>query len=239
MPQPTYPDAQARRTRVLVAVMNNAEDLRRAASEGWYRIPQRKAPKRVGADYLAFYQTGAFKDDDQAQAVNFYAPVRRYRLLTRAELLPEQADHPRSAEYYFRIDIGPLQRLDRPVPAAKMRRITFINTTLDRLLTAGDVQELFVQEDPFETLWLALRESRLRPLSNRLAGETPVDITLRARGGYLGILCQDEVSAREHRFDHPPRPWTLLTLGPDAIEGDLNGCLRRVGAALIDLGGSV
>lgn len=239
MPQPTYPDAQTRRTRVLVAVMNNAEDLRRAASEGWYRIPQRRAPKRVGADYLAFYQTGAFKEGEQIHAITFYAPVRRYRLLTRAELLPEQTDHPRSGEYYFRIDIGPLQRLDRPIPSAKMRRITFINTTLDRLLTAGDVQELFVQEDAFETLWLALRESRLRPLGNRLAGETPVDITLRARGGYLGILCRDENGTREHRFDQPPRPWTLLTLGPDAIQSDLNGCLRRVGAALIDLGGSV
>lgn len=239
MPTPTYPDAQARRQRVLVAVMNNAEDLRRAASEGWYRIPQRRAPKRVGADYLAFYQTGAFKDGETAHTVSYYAPVRRYQLLTRGELLPEQVDHPRAGEYYFRIDIGPLQRLDRPVPAAKMRRITFINTTLAHLLTAHDVQDLYVQEDPFETLWLALRESRLRPLRNRLAGETPVDITLRARGGYLGIQCRDEHRTQEQGFHRPPPPWTLLTVKPDAIEQDLNGCLRRVAAALIDLGGSV
>ena len=44
-----------------------------------------------------------------------------------------------------------------------------------------------------------------------------MDITLRARGGYLGILCQDEGSTREHRYDHPPRPWTLLTLGPEFV----------------------
>ncbi|RIK36443.1 MAG: hypothetical protein DCC55_27325, partial [Chloroflexi bacterium] len=56
-----YPDAEARRRTVLVVVVNNAEDLRRAAAEGWYRIPQRRAPRRIGADYLAFYQTGAFK----------------------------------------------------------------------------------------------------------------------------------------------------------------------------------
>lgn len=239
MPLPAYPDAQARRRRVLVAVMNNAEDLRRAASEGWYRIPQRRAPKRVGADFLAFYQTGAFRDGEAAHTVSYYAAVRRYRLLTRAELLPEQADHPRAGEYYFRIDIGPLQRLDRPVPAAKMRRITFINTTLAQLLTAHDVQDLYIQEDPFETLWTALRESRLKPLRNRLAGETPVDITLRARGGYLGIQCRDEGSTREHGFNQPPAPWTLLTVKPDAVEQDLPGCLRRVAAALIDLGGSV
>ena len=57
-----YPDAEARRRTVLVAVLNNVDDLRRAASEGWYRIPQRRAPRRIGADYLAFYQTGAFAE---------------------------------------------------------------------------------------------------------------------------------------------------------------------------------
>ena len=51
-----YPDAETRRRTVLVAVMNNPEDLCRAASDGWYRIPQRRAPRRIGADYLAFYQ---------------------------------------------------------------------------------------------------------------------------------------------------------------------------------------
>lgn len=49
-----YADAEARRRTVLVAVLNNADDLRRAADEGWYRIPQRRAPRRIGADYLAF-----------------------------------------------------------------------------------------------------------------------------------------------------------------------------------------
>ena len=63
----TYPDVEAKRRTVLVAVVNNMDDLRRAASEGWYRIPQRKAPQRVGAEYLAFYQTGAFKGAEEAQ----------------------------------------------------------------------------------------------------------------------------------------------------------------------------
>ena len=54
----TYADPTYRRRTVLVAVLNNAEDLRHAAAEGWYRVPQRTAPPRVGADYLAFYQTG-------------------------------------------------------------------------------------------------------------------------------------------------------------------------------------
>src|SRR4249919_2475529 len=119
-----YPDAEAHRRTVLVAVINNVEDLRRAASEGWYRIPQRRAPRRIGADYLAFYQTGAFKAQDEAQTVTYYAPTRRYRMMTRRELLPAEADHPRADEFYYRVEIGPLQRLEHPIPAPSFHRVT-------------------------------------------------------------------------------------------------------------------
>ncbi len=236
-----YPDAEARRRAVLVVVLNNADDLRRAASEGWYRIPQRSAPPRVGADFLAFYQTGAFAPEPEAHTVSYYAATRRYRLLTRRELLPAEADHPRANDYYFRIELGPFLRLPTPIPAASMRRITFIHTTLDRLLAAPDVRDLFVQDDPFQKLWQALRANRLRPLRNRLVADQPVDIALRARGGNLGILCHDTppTSAQERRPLDGRERWELLRLSTDAIDADLDGCLRQVGAALISLGGSV
>lgn len=234
-----YPDAEARRRTVLVVVVNNAEDLRRAAAEGWYRIPQRRAPRRIGADYLAFYQTGAFKEQDEAQTVTYFAPTRRYRLVTRRELLPDEASHPRADDYYFRIEIGPLQRLERPIPAARYRRVTFIHTTLDRLLTAQDVVDLFRKDDPFETLWHALREHRLRPLKNRLIGEQPVDIALRARGGYLGIRCVEDAATHENRPPLLADRWELVEIPSAEITQNLNNCLRQIGAALIRLGGSM
>ena len=233
-----YQNAESRRRTVLVAVMNNAEDFRRAASEGWYRIPQRRAPRRIGADYLAFYQTGAFKGAPEAQTVTYFAPTRRYRLATRAELLPHEADHPRAAGYYFRIDLGPLQRLEKPVPSAKYHRITFIHTTLDRLLTAEDVRDLPYKEDPFEKLWHALREHRLRPLKNRIVDGQPFDITLRARGGYLGICCSDERKAQEVGRTPLPDRWESILIPTSEIERDLDACLRHIAARLIHLGGS-
>ena len=232
----TYVEHEARRRTVLVAVMNNREDWRRVAEEGWYRIPQRRAPRRIGADFLAFYQTGAFRRSGEAHTVTYFAPTRRYQLLTRAEMMPQEADHPRAQDYYFRVEVGPLERLMRPVPAATMRRITFIHTTLARLLHADDVRDLFLQDDAFERLWQALRDARLRPLPNRIAGDRPLDITLRARGGYLGINCDEATGAREHR--PLPERWSFVTLAPQEIEHDLPGCLRKIGAALIDLGGS-
>jgi hypothetical protein len=235
----TYSDAEARRRTVLVVVLNNADDLARAASEGWYRIPQRRAPRRIGADYLAFYQTSAFRNQPEAQSISFIAPTRRYRLMTRSELLPDESGHPRAHEYYYRIDIGSLQRLERPVRATTFRRVTFIHTTMERLLAASDVKELFHVDDPFEQLWSALREHNLRPLKNRIVGERPVDITLRARGGYLGINCDDEWAAHESRQAPLTERWEFLHLSSAHIAADLRGCLRQIGAALLRLGGSM
>jgi hypothetical protein len=241
-PDAPYPDAEARRRTVLVAVVNNADDLRRAASEGWYRIPQRRAPQRIGADYLAFYQTGAFKGPE-AHAICFYAATRRYRLLTRRELLPHEPDHPRAEEYYYRVELGPFQRLQPVLPSTTLRRITFIHTTLDRLLHAQDVRELFAPDDAFLKLWHALRANRLRPLKNRLVDDRPVDITLRARGGNLGIVCSDAAQgaalAQERRIAPRAERWELLWLSTAALDQDMDGCLRRIGSALINLGGSV
>jgi hypothetical protein len=248
-----YSTAQASRRSVLVAVVNNPDDLRHAAAEGWYRIPQRHAPRRIGADYLAFYQTGAFKGQLEAQCIAYYAATRRYRLLTRRELLPEEAAHPRANDYYYRIEIAPFQRLESPIPSASMRRITFIYTSLDRLLQAQDVRELYLPDDPFETLWQALRSNRLRPLQNRIAGDRPLDITLRARGGYLGIRCTAGEGSDPAMSEAPaavalspgsqahllPERCELLSLPMGKIQNDLDGCLRQIGAALLNLGGSV
>jgi len=231
-------DRDYRRT-VLVAVLNNREDFRRIADEGWYRIPQRRAPDRVGADFLAFYQTSAFADSGEANAITWIAPTQRYLLATRSELIPDERDHPRAAEYYFRVDLGALQRLAKPVPATTWRRLTFIHTTLGTLLRANDVKDLVLENDPFDTLWDALRKNKLRPLRNRLVGNQPVDIALKARGGTLAINCRDMLSMQEERPTHLPERWQLLVLSSVQIEQDLNGCLRQIGAALLNLGGSV
>jgi hypothetical protein len=237
----TYADPVQQRRTVLVAVLNNAEDLRRAAAEGWYRIPQRSAPPRVGADYIAFYQTGAFGDQPEAQTITYYAATRRYRLVTRRELLPDEPNHSRADDFYFRIDLGPLQRLVSPIPSATMRRVTFIHTTFERLTNATDVRELFIppQEDPFHRLWDALKANRLRPLKNRLVDDQPVDITLRARGGNLGIVCGEQPAAAAQERRPTSERWEMLWLPSRRLEGDLDGCLRQIGASLITLGGSV
>jgi hypothetical protein len=141
--------------RVLVAVLNNTRDLEIARTEGWYRIPVKRAPSQVGADYLAFYLTGRFPPE-QRHRVFYYAPIRAYRLARRVALLPDEPDHPRAQESYFKIEIDPLQELDAPVISEKLRRITFISTTLEQLLNAREIRELWHKPSYQETLWTTL-----------------------------------------------------------------------------------
>jgi len=141
---------------ILVAVMNRPRDLEIARLLGWYRIPLRTAPKVVSVDFLAFYLTGAF--GDERWTIPYAAPVLGHELTTRAELLKDEPDHPRSKEEYYKIQIGPLMLLAHPVRSGKWRRVTFLYTTGEYLLNADTVNDLVVQTEERQTLWQALRE---------------------------------------------------------------------------------
>jgi hypothetical protein len=137
--------------RVLVAVITRPADLEKARDEGWYRIPLRRAPRSLAAEYLAFYQTAAF--DDERWAVRYLAAVRAVSLAARAALLPGEPRHPRASDRYYRFALGPLVALPAPVPSRRLRRVTFIPTTYGQLLRARDVAELWRPLEDAEQGW--------------------------------------------------------------------------------------
>ncbi len=168
---------------ILVAVLNNPRDFEIARLLGWYRIPLRSAPKIIAVDYLAFYQTGAF--GEEKWGIQWVAPVRGHELTTRADLLKAEPDHPRAKEEYYKIQLGPLERLPRTVKAETWRRITFLYTTGEYLLDAKTVNELVVRSDERQLLWQALRERSLREYGSQ---EIPgFDITDEMLAVLLGI----------------------------------------------------
>jgi hypothetical protein len=145
---------------VLVVVVNNQPDWQRVVDESWYRIPVKRAPCPLVADYLAFYFTAAF--GSERWHVRYYAPVLQYRIVTRRELLPDEPAHPRANEQYYRIDLGPLQQRAIPLRSSRLRRITFIPTTLERFEGAEDVSELWQSDDGAALLWEAFPDALLK-----------------------------------------------------------------------------
>ncbi len=140
----------------MVCLLPTPRDLEFARLLGWYRIPLRTAPKVVAVDYLAFYQPSSF--GDQGGRIEFIAPMLGHELTTRLELLRDESDHPRAAEEYYKLQLGPLEKLDNPILADKWKRLTFLYTTGEYILQARILNDLVVQADARQQLWLSLRE---------------------------------------------------------------------------------
>lgn len=216
--------------RVLVAVMNRLQDFEVARDQGWYRVPESKAPRGVFFEYVAFYFTAAF--GEQGYAVHYYARRLGHELLTRRDLLPDEAGHPRAGEPYYKLQLGPLQRREPPIVSRRWRRVTFIHTTWDRFQAAEEINDLFVEGGEFvDRLYHALREEGLTPERQfplREAGvEYVASLALLCRGGVLGI----EVSDGE-----PGLPGSLR-FPPEVIGAEASAWLQIVRAEVARRGG--
>ena len=145
---------------ILVALLPRPRDLEIARLLGWYRVPLRTAPKVINVDYLAFYQAAAFGEEHRWR-IESIAAVRGNELTTRAELLRDEPDHPRAGEEYYKIQLGPLEMLPRPILAGRWRRITFLYTTGELLRGAQKLNDLVVKAEGRQVLWRSLRERAL------------------------------------------------------------------------------
>lgn len=216
-------------------------------------------PRRLGAEFVAFYQTHAFADE--RWSVNYYAPIRRIHLAQHQSLLPEGADHPRAQDWYYKIEIGPLQRLPHPIPSQRLRRITFIPTTLARLLSAAEINDLWLGSEEEERLWEAFKQNEISVERRVLLREGDealraaasfqdeaylVDFVAPCHQGKVAILCGGagplgEGSALRERptadYGLAAAGWTILRFSPDQIEQSLEDCLTAVREAIAQKGG--
>ena len=221
---------------VLVAILKDKRDLEIARVLGWYRIPLKTAPKTVAVDYLAFYQTAKFGDDKWA--INYVAPVRGHELTTRAQLLRTQPNHPRAAEPYYKIQLGPLERLERSIPSRAWRRMTFLYTTGEHLLQATELNDLIVQSAERERLWKALRERGLQPerqYQREQGGE--IDLAVLCALGNLGVVL-GEPDAPSHAV-HERGKWHYVTIPPAALDAALPSVVQAIEEQVARLGGPI
>ena len=143
--------------RVLVAYVPRPSDFDLVRREGWYRIPQRSAPKGLHAEVIAFYFGAAF--GEEKYAIHYYARNAGHELARRRDLLPDQPDHPRAADVYYKVQLGPLQRLAQPIVSLRWRRLTFVHTTWDRFQDATEINDLFIEGGPYvDRLYATLKE---------------------------------------------------------------------------------
>ena len=92
------------------------------------------------------HYTKVFKDDKWA--IHYYAPIRGHELVTRCDLVPDEPDHRRAGQWYFKLQLGPLEHKLPPIVANRWRRVTYIVTNGDRFMNAHEINDPFEQESP-------------------------------------------------------------------------------------------
>jgi hypothetical protein len=78
--------------------------------------------------------------------------------VTRRDLIPSEPDHPRAGNWYYALQLGPLEHKLPLIVSTRWRRVTFIVTTGDRFMSAHEINDLFEQESPAGQLYVKLKE---------------------------------------------------------------------------------
>ena len=149
---------------VVVAILNNLSDFDILRSQRWYRIPISSADKwlrkRWAPQWLAFYHTKVF--GEFAHAVHYYARVLDVREVHRWQLFPDQPLDDRSSRRYYQIFVEPLRKLPQPIPSRRLRRIVFIPTTLRKLVSAEEINDLYDDSPLEDRLWTEFKRLQIQ-----------------------------------------------------------------------------
>jgi len=252
------PKARKHRTRLqqygqgtpaLVAIVPRKKDWRLLWSEHWYRVPVRTAPEGLEqVKWLAFYQTKAF--GDEKWAVNYYAEVAGISRARRIELLPDEPNNARAQDLYYRVEVGELLRLNPPIPSRRWRRIVFIPTTLEKLLQAREINDLYCTSPIEDRLYGAMSHSGLaaeRQFFVREQGEGyMLDLALLCRDGSIDVECDGEKyhTGPEKALVDRMRDnaltlagWRILRFSGKEILSEPDRCLKTVRHLVEKLGG--
>lgn len=240
---------------VLVGIMNNQRDLEIARTQRWYRIPAKSAdrfiPDLEQMQYLAFYQTIIFKRD--AFAVNYYTEIERISTARRIELLPDEAGHQNAEALYYKLEISPLQRLPQPIPSKRLRRVTFITTTLAKFSVAQEINDLFHTSPIEDLMWEALKVAEIQAERQYEIRERDASYDLDffvecSDGAKIDIECNGDTyhstkaaRDRDRRRNTylTTRGWLVQRFGTDELRSDIRSCVNQIRTLINQHGGPV
>lgn len=144
---------------VLVAIVNEWDDLNRVLAGGWYRVPVKTAPRDWPPAWLAFYQTKEF--GDEAYQVKYYGEVANIEVVPRHDLLPNEPANPKSDDLYYCVRLKEVKDLKPPIYSARPRRLVFVPTTWQKFSTARAINDLFADSPMEDRLWQELQQQRI------------------------------------------------------------------------------
>ncbi len=140
--------------------MRDRLDFRVLRDQLWYRIPVDSVTNllrdRWPPRWLAFYQTKVF--GAEAYSVRYFGRVVDIRKVLRQEIFPNEPKDEKGSREYYQIILDRLEELPNPIPSRRLRRVSFIPTTLAKLTSAAEINDLFDDSPLEDDLWGKLKE---------------------------------------------------------------------------------
>jgi len=234
---------------VLVGVLKNKRDLEIILQQKWYRIPVDYAPKRQ-FDYLAFYQPLSFKKE--GKQIKYFAEVSDFQKIKRKDLLPGEINHPRFEKYYFLIHLKNIQKLPQPIKNIHPRRISFGFTTLNRLLKAKDILQLYNVPPLEEIVAKRLKDIGVMAISQYHLTinkkKFRLDFAIFCQKGKIAIECDNKKAHSSSLQKEKDRikneflrkdGWEIIRLKETTVLSRLDDCLLKIQKTIKKLGGIV
>lgn len=224
----------------LVAIVPRKKDWEILKRKHWYRIPLKNVPAMIRQfKFLAFYQPKVF--EKEKWSVNYYTQVENLEVVKRIELLPEELRHPRSDDEYYKISVGDLKKLPRPIPSRRWRRITFIPTTFTRLFEAREINDLYCTTPIEEKLFCFLKQEKIPAERQFFVYDTRktycLDFAIFCKAGKLNVECDGSMyhSTKEAQIKDRIRDneltsigWSILRFSGKEIYNSPRDCLKQI-----------
>ncbi|MEK7460784.1 MAG: DUF559 domain-containing protein [Patescibacteria group bacterium] len=234
---------------VLVSVLKNPADLHILLTQKWYRIPQAFTPKKPFS-HLAFYQPAIFKKE--GKQIRYYAKILSQETAKRIDLLPHQPRHPHAQDIYDKYTFSTIEELPQPIKNIIPRRVSFGFTSLERLITATNLLELY-NVPPIEQMIAQGLNQRGIPLVTEYpigysSGRFRIDLVVACKNGWLALECDNNQShhlASQQQKDHHKdlvltyHGWRVLRLREEDILDRFDRSLARIEMAISSLGGPI
>jgi very-short-patch-repair endonuclease len=237
----------------LVAIINNARDLKIAQNSHWYRIPIGSVRKwldnRWPPEWIAFYHTKALQP--LAYGVYFYARVIDVRQVFRWQLFPDEPRDEKSTRRYYQVRFEPLRQFPAPILSRRWRRIVFIPTTAEKLFSATEINDLFDGSPLEDRLWAEFKQRQIlaeRQEFVKAKGKNyALDFAVYCRDGALDIEtdgdywhANPERAPVDNVRDNLLRTvgWTVLRFSTKQIQEEMTGyCVPTILDNINRLGG--
>lgn len=218
--------------------------------EKWYHVPVESAPKNAPlAEYVAFYFPKVFGGKYQYKII-YFAKILNVKLAKRIELFPEEPEHKKAMKDYYKFNFCEIQKLPHPIPSKRQRRIVHIPTSLEKLMTAEEINDLYDTSPLEEKMYLEMKRRKIeaeRQLYVKVDQQKYcLDFGVFCKKGSIDIECDGEkyhslpealTRDRIRNNQLTSYGWQVLRFPGKEINKNLNECFEIIEKTINTLGG--